>query len=183
MKTKTIKIMLATVVTAIAVNAFVIVSNSNVGIDLIKGNVEALTDPGSGGNGGPRGDGVAHDYNCYAKMHVVVTVTNGHNGSHTAHLDVSGGTTMHKVVNINAEAGYSYQGTNSDETVTLVDTEIIDDNTYPGRICDEQHDYVCDNYWHPCAFYHAQYVYGLISNNPDINIDFPAPQMTEYGGN
>lgn len=175
--------LLATVVAVIAVNAFVIVSNSNARMILLRGNVEALTDPGSGGNSGPRGDAVAHDYNCYAKMHVVVTVTNGHNGSHTAHLDVSGGTTMNKVVNVNADAGYSYQGTNSDETVTLVDTEIIDNNTYRGRMCDEEHDYTCDGFWHPCAFYHALYVHGIISNNNEISIDFPAPTMSEYGGN
>jgi len=163
MKTKTIKMLLATVVAAIAVNAFVIVSNSNAGMSLLRGNVEALTDPGSGGAQGPMGNKFAKDYHCQMTMNITVTETKNQSGTHYVSANVSGGTgpLLSTTIDLSANAGYAYTNNSGNTTSTLFETTITDDNYYEGLGCDMQNYNDCTP-WVPCGYYHAEYAKGVI---------------------
>lgn len=159
MKTKTIKMLLATVVAAIAVNAFFIVSNSNAGMNLLKGNVEALTDPGAGLPQGPHGDSYASDYHCKMTMQINVTLKATGTGTDKVELSAGAGGTgiINKVIDIQGSVDYSHSGSHGDETSVVFSGNFTDENDYPGRKCDERNSNSC-SIWHPCGYYHAEAV-------------------------
>lgn len=165
MKTKTIRIMLATVVAAIAFNAFVIVSNSNAKINLFKGNVEAFTDPGFAGEpDGPYGNKYASDYNCRMTMSITVTLKKNSNGTHQVSANVSGssGVLFSKAIDVKAGANYSYTNYSGNEVTALLQTTITDENAYPGIKCDMKNPNIDCKPWHPCGYYHALYAKSFI---------------------